>query len=108
MRAGWLALGARVLGSAHAAVEDSAPTPGGLGWFNPATLPFIPVPEIDVNPYSGTTLGVIPTWLVTDEAHQIRRIIAPDVIYNPHFGYGARGRIFDYPSKDTQRSGVGG
>lgn len=108
MRAGWLALGSLLLASAHAAVEDTSATPGGLGWFNPATLPFIPVPEIDVNPYAGTTLGVIPTWIVTDSAHQIRRIIAPDVIHNPHFGYGARGRIFDYPSTDTQWSVVGG
>jgi outer membrane protein assembly factor BamA len=71
-------------------------------------LPFIPVPEIDVDPNSGTTLGLIPTWLVTDEHGDIHKIYAPDVLYNPYFGYGVRGRIFSYPSDDEQWSVVGG
>jgi outer membrane protein assembly factor BamA len=110
MRAARLAVGTLLLLlSAHvAAVSETDAAPGGAGWFNPAAAPFIPVPEIDVDPYSGTTLGVIPTWIITDDAHEVRRIIAPDVIYNPHFGYGARGRIFDFPSADTQWSVVGG
>lgn len=77
-------------------------------WLDPATAPFIPVPEIDVDPNSGTTLGLIPTWLVTDDKAQIRKIIAPDVIHNRNFGWGARGRIFAYPSDDTQWSLVAG
>lgn len=83
--------------------------PSGLWrWINPATAPIIPIPEIDQDPYSGTTLGIIPTYLVTGADHQISRIIAPDVIYNQNFGWGARGRIFAYPSPNTQWSIEGG
>ncbi len=84
-----------------------APGRGVWSWFNPATAPFIPVPEIAVDPDSGTTLGVIPTWIKTDENRDIRRIIAPDFIYNPYFGYGAHGRIYGYESEDEQWSVVG-
>ena len=87
----------------------AAALPSGLArWLDPATAPFIPVPEIDVDPNSGTTLGLIPTWLVTDDKAEIRKIIAPDIIHNPNFGWGARGRIFSYPSDDTQWSLVAG
>lgn len=83
--------------------------PSGLWrWINPATAPIIPIPEIDEDPYSGTTLGVIPTYLITGSKHQISSIIAPDVIYNQYFGWGARGRIFAYPSENTQWSIEGG
>jgi len=83
--------------------------PQGIArWFDPSTAPFVPVPEIDVDPNSGVTLGLIPTWLVTDDAGRIRDIFAPDVMYNPNFGFGARGRVFAYPSDDTQWSVVGG
>jgi hypothetical protein len=54
-------------------------------WFNPATAPFIPVPLIAVDPDSGTTLGLLPVRLQTDENNDIRRILAPDVLYNPLF-----------------------
>jgi hypothetical protein len=77
-------------------------------WFNPATAPFIPVPEIAVDPDSGTTLGLIPTWLVTDANHDITKIIAPDLIYNPYFGWGVHGRIYGYDSADKQWSVVAG
>jgi hypothetical protein len=77
-------------------------------WLNPATAPFIPIPEIDEDPYGGTTVGLIPTFLVTNDRNEIQQIIAPDVIYNQYFGYGARGRIFSYPSDNTQWSIVGG
>jgi outer membrane protein assembly factor BamA len=73
-----------------------------------AAVPFLPVPEIDVDPNSGTTLGLIPTWIQTDDMQVIRRIVAPDVIYNPYFGYGARARVFAFPSADAQWSIVGG
>lgn len=86
------------------AVEAPATSTGLSRWFNPATAPFIPVPEIAVNPNSGTTLGLIPTWIHADDQHEIRRIIAPDVLYNPYFGYGAHGRIYAYPSEDEQWS----
>jgi hypothetical protein len=88
------------------------PAPSGptwlTRWFNPATAPFIPVPEIGVDPDSGTTLGVIPTWIKTDDNHEIRQIIAPDVLYNPYFGYGVHGRVYGYNSGDEQWSVVTG
>ena len=71
-------------------------------WYN--ELPFLPVPEIGQDPNSGTTVGLLPVWLVTDDEHRINRIIAPDVLYNPNFGYGFHGRIYDYPSEDNQWS----
>jgi hypothetical protein len=90
-------------------VPPPASTPGWLmRWFNPATAPFIPVPLVGVDPNSGTTVGLIPTWVQTDENHEIRRIIAPDVLYNPYFGYGAHGRIYGFTSEDEQWSVVGG
>jgi outer membrane protein assembly factor BamA len=66
------------------------------------------VPEIGVDPNSGTTLGLIPTWVHSDENHEINRIIAPDVLYNPYFGFGVHGRIYGYSSADEQWSVVTG
>jgi hypothetical protein len=83
--------------------------PTGLArWLNPANAPFIPVPEIDEDPYSGTTVGLIPAFLVTNDQHEIRQVIAPDVDYNQYFGSGATGRVFSYPSENTQWSLEGG
>jgi outer membrane protein assembly factor BamA len=95
-------------GDRLARAEDEAAPKGIASWFNPTTAPFIPVPEIDHDPNSGLTLGLIPTWLVTDDKQQITRIIAPDVLYNPYFGYGVRGRIYAFPSNDAQWSTVAG
>jgi hypothetical protein len=91
-------------------IAPPAPTtPSGLAkWLDPETAPFIPVPLIGVDPNSGTTLGLIPTWVKTDENHEIDRIIAPDVLYNPNFGVGVDGRIYGYTSGDEQWSVVGG
>jgi hypothetical protein len=77
-------------------------------WFDPSTAPFIPVPEIGVDPNSGVTLGLIPTWLQSNDDHEIDRIIAPDILYNPNFGVGVHGRIYGYSSVDEQWSVVGG
>ena len=77
-------------------------------WFDPATAPFLPVPLISQDPNSGLTLGLIPVWLRTDDNGNISRIVAPDVLYNPHFGFGAHGRIYSYESSDTQWSVTGG
>jgi outer membrane protein assembly factor BamA len=80
------------------------PPPGLSQWFNPATAPFIPVPLIGTDPNSGTTLGLLPVWLKTDDNHEIRQIIAPDILHNPYFGYGVDGRLYEYSSKDAQWS----
>jgi hypothetical protein len=85
-----------------------APSSGLAKWLNPDTAPFIPVPLVGVDPNSGTTLGLIPTWVKTDENHEINRIVAPDVLHNPYFGYGVDGRIYGYTSGDEQWSVVGG
>ena len=77
-------------------------------WLDPSTAPFIPVPEIDVSPVGGATWGLIPVWLTVDDNNEIRRIIAPDIIHSQYFGWGARGRVFAYPSKDSQWTIVGG
>ncbi len=77
-------------------------------WIDPKEAPFIPVPEIAVDPDSGTTLGVIPTILVTDENDDIRKIIAPDIVHNPYFGWGVHGRLYNYTSPDEQFSIVSG
>jgi Omp85 superfamily domain len=94
---------------------QTVPTPpaatrrrGFSRWLNPATAPFLPIPEIAADPDNGTTIGIIPTWLKTDEHDEVRQIIAPDVIHNPYFGYGVHGRIYDYPSADEQWSIIGG
>jgi hypothetical protein len=85
-----------------------SPPTGLWRWFDPATAPFIPVPLISVDPDSGTTLGLIPTWVHTNENNEISRIIAPDVLYNPYFGYGVHGRVYGYTSGDEQWSMVAG
>jgi hypothetical protein len=98
-----------ILGLTAAASTTAEPAaPEVARWFDPKTAPFIPVPEIDLDPNSGTTLGLIGVWLRTNDRGEVRQILAPDVIYNPYFGYGARARIFAYPSADTQWSVVGG
>jgi hypothetical protein len=83
--------------------------PSGLvRWLNPATAPFIPIPEIDTEPHSGLTLGLIPTWLSNGEHDEIVRIVAPDVIHSQYFGWGSRMRVFGFPNDDTQWYVVGG
>lgn len=77
-------------------------------WFDPATAPFLPVPEVATDPDSGTTVGLLAVKLGTDENGDVRQIIAPDFLYNPYFGYGGDARIFAYPSDDVQWSAVAG
>jgi outer membrane protein assembly factor BamA len=110
--AAWLLIGSARLD----ALADGVPPPDAGGaepnapagimsrWLNPSTAPFIPVPLIGSDPNSGTTLGLLPVWISTDDDHEIRRIIAPDVLHNPYFGYGVDGRIYAYSSKDEQWS----
>jgi hypothetical protein len=83
-------------------------SPSGWGWLNPLNWPFIPVPLITSDPNSGVTTGLLPTWLETNDERQIDRIVAPDVQYNPFFGYGAHGRVLWFPSPDVQWSAAAG
>jgi hypothetical protein len=99
--------GAQVLGAPIPAPLP-APTPAWTKWFNPETAPFIPVPLISADPNSGLTLGLIPTWVMTDDNHDVSRIVAPDVLYNPNFGFGVHARIFSFASADEQWSAVAG
>ncbi len=69
---------------------------------------FVPIPVIITDPNSGTTVGVLPTWLREDEQGRINRIIAPDIQHNTVFGWGAHARLLDYPSDDVQWSAVVG
>lgn len=85
-----------------------APPAGIARWFNPATAPFIPVPEIGVDPDSGTTLGILPVWVRTDDKHDIDRIVAPDLFRSPYFGWGVHARLYAYPSEDEQWAAVAG
>src|SRR5579871_3135737 len=85
-----------------------APPTGLARWFNPGTAPFLPIPLIGADPDSGTTLGLLPVKLFTDDNGNIRRILAPDILHNPYFGAGGHARIYDYPSEDTQWSAVAG
>jgi outer membrane protein assembly factor BamA len=71
-------------------------------WFDPRSSPFIPIPEIGTDPNGGTTVGILPVFLTTNEKKEIERIIAPDFVYNPFLGYGAHFRLLAYPSTDTQ------
>lgn len=73
-------------------------------WLNPTTAPFIPIPEIETDPDSGRTFGLIPTWLQNDAQGSITRIIAPQFYHNSYFGWGLGASLFDYPSADTQWS----
>ena len=57
-----------------------------------------------VDPNSGATYGFLPVWLKTNASHEVTRIIAPDFIYNEHFGYGTHARLYVYPSTDEQWS----
>lgn len=103
------ALGAGACVLSLLALQPATAEDGGTGrWLDPATAPFIPIPEIDTDPYSGTTLGLIPTWLRTNQQGEIERIIAPDVIRSQYFGWGGRMRIYGFPSADAQWSVVGG
>jgi outer membrane protein assembly factor BamA len=96
-----------VVSGAVPAAPNEAPAPparssGILRWFDPATAPFIPVPEIDVDPQSGVTLGVYAVMLGVNDRGEIERITAPDVFHSQYFGWGAGVSVYGYPSQDSQ------
>jgi len=89
--------------------EAPPPPPPQLEhWYDVSRLPFLPIPSIGTDPNSGTTVGLLPVWLHTDDKHDITRIIAPDITRNPFFGWGVHARLFEYPSEDVQWSVVAG
>src|ERR1700739_1885616 len=55
---------------------DAPPAPPSAS-LKPAGSSFIPVPELDVDPVSGLTYGVIGVLLHTDDRNEIERIVAP-------------------------------
>ncbi|MGH8210924.1 MAG: BamA/TamA family outer membrane protein, partial [Steroidobacteraceae bacterium] len=88
--------------------SPAAPPPELGHWYDLSRLPFIPVPSIGADPNSGTTVGILPVWLQTDDKRDITRIIAPDLTHNPFFGWGVHGRLYSYESQDEQWSIIGG
>jgi Omp85 superfamily domain len=80
----------------------ATPHAGIARWLDPATAPFIPVPEIDLDPQSGVTLGVIATFLDVSERGEIERLTAPDVFHSQYFGWGAGVSVYGFPSEDAQ------
>src|SRR5271163_1777950 len=71
---------------------------------NPHNWPFtlVPVPEIETDPNSGVTYGVLAAMLFTDKNGEINNILAPDIISNPTLGPGGTFRYLGYPSSDEQ------
>jgi hypothetical protein len=71
---------------------------------NPHNWPFtlIPIPEVESDPNSGVTYGVMAAILFTDEHNQINNILAPDIITNETLGPGGTFRYLAYPSSDEQ------
>ena len=78
--------------------------------FHPSQWPFsvFPVPEIATDPNSGTTIGILPVFLFTDDHQQIKQIIAPDVAFNTILGASGNFRYLAYPSSETQYYLTGG
>lgn len=97
-------LGAAIMLSAAPAVQ--AIEVGQI--LSPKSTGVIPIPLVGIDPDSGTTLGLIGAWLHHDEAGDIDRITAPDVLHNSYFGWGLRGRILAYPSPDAAWSLIAG
>jgi hypothetical protein len=89
------------------AAQD-APSGGWSPGFELGNLPFIPIPEIDISPHSGVTLGLIPVVLSHNAQGEINKILAPDIIHSQYFGWGASWRSFHYPSDDEKWSVVAG
>jgi len=93
---------------APSSLDSSSPPAEWQRWLNPIDWPFIPVPLITTDPNSGITVGLLPTWLETDPQHHIDEIVAPDIQFNPNFGWGGHARILEFPSADVQWSATAG
>ena len=88
--------------SAAAAPAAPAKPPSAImRWLDPATAPFIPIPEIDVDPQSGVTVGLIAAFLRVNERGELERITAPDLFHSQYFGWGAGISLYGFPSEDS-------
>src|SRR5690242_8569144 len=74
-------------------VAAEASSGGLLDLWDPTKSPFIPIPEIGTDPNSGTTYGILPVFLTTENG-VVSRILAPDVTFNSDLGYGGNFRLF--------------
>ena len=77
-------------------------------WWHLSHLPVIPVPELVTAPHNGASVGIFPIALSNNDQGQTSQILAPDIIHSPYFGWGARFRVFRFPSDDVKWSVVGG
>lgn len=68
----------------------------------------IPIPEIITDPNEGTTVGLLPVVLFTNDQDEIRYMLAPDFSYNKTRGFFPRFRLFGYPTRDVRWSLVAG
>lgn len=97
-----------MVGSARASLLNPADWKLPDSWtspvFHPSQWPFslFPVPEVATDPNQGTTFGILPVFLFSDEHHEIRQILAPDIAINTILGASGNFRYLAYPSSNTQ------
>jgi hypothetical protein len=88
--------------AARPATSSESSASGLMSLFDLRNSPFIPVPEVTTDPNAGTSFGILPVYLVTNDQKEISRIYAPDILYHPTLGVGGHFRVFGYPSTDTE------
>ncbi len=59
----------------------------------------VALPIIDTNPNKGTTMGVMPIYVVQPSDKNIEHIFAPSLTYNPTFRVEATMRYYWYPNE---------
>jgi outer membrane protein assembly factor BamA len=69
---------------------------------------FVPIPEVILDPNEGTTIGLLPVVLFTDEHDAVRYLLAPDLSYNRTRGFFPRFRLFSYPTPMRRWSLIAG
>ena len=79
-----------------------------VGYLDPRTSPFIPIPEVGTDPNGGTTAGLLLVFLFVDEHKQIYRIVNGDLTHNSTLGVGGSLQVLSYPSDDTFWSATAG
>lgn len=73
-----------------------------------AGVSYIPIPEIVTDPNEGNTVGLLGVVLFTDEADEIKYMLAPDATYNDTKGFYPTFRFFGYPTAQRRYSVVAG